>query len=139
MRVISFKVPGLPHGKGRPRVAVRGGHARVYTPQKTASYESLVKMAGHMAMGEREPVVGPVYVVLTATFPIPASWSKKKQAEVRTGCMWHTGKPDADNIMKTMDALNGVVWKDDSQVALSKVQKLYGCNPGLDVLVEVLL
>ena len=44
--VVRFKVPGTPVGKGRPRVSTRGGKfAKMYTPEKTAYYESLVALA----------------------------------------------------------------------------------------------
>lgn len=42
VRSISFSVPGEPAGKGRPRFT-RTGHP--YTPGKTESYESLVRLA----------------------------------------------------------------------------------------------
>ena len=42
VRSISFSVPGEPVGKGRPRFT-RTGHP--YTPGKTESYESLVRLA----------------------------------------------------------------------------------------------
>jgi Holliday junction resolvase RusA-like endonuclease len=129
--VISFTVPGLPQGKGRARF----GNGRTYTPAKTVAYEGLIALAGEKAMDGRGPLEGPVYVTVTAFFPIPASWPKRKKAEAR----WHTGKPDGDNILKAAgDGLNGIVWKDDSQVAFSKVIKQYGPTPRLEIAVECL-
>ncbi|MEM5617407.1 RusA family crossover junction endodeoxyribonuclease [Pseudomonas aeruginosa] len=34
-----FTVPGEPVGKGRPRIGRVAGHARMFTPAKTANYE----------------------------------------------------------------------------------------------------
>ncbi len=137
--MITFTVPGVPVAKGRPRISTRGGFARAYTPLKTVMYESLIALAGQDAMEGRAPIEGPVYLHVTATFPIPVSWSKRRKAEVASGAAWHTGKPDGDNIAKSVgDGLNGIVFKDDSQVALCKVLKLYGDKPGLDVMVEAL-
>lgn len=46
-RSISFSVPGEPVGKGRPRFT-RTGHP--YTPGKTGSYESLVRLTGFVVL-----------------------------------------------------------------------------------------
>lgn len=45
----------------------------------------------------------------------------------------HTRRPDADNMIKLVkDALNGVFWRDDSQVQISAV-KLYSSRPRTQV------
>lgn len=137
--MISFTVPGTPQGKGRARAARVGTGVRMFTPAKTIAYESMIAFAGSEAMQARQLIEGPVYVTVTATFDIPKSWSKKKRAEAQSGLMWHTGKPDGDNVLKALgDGLNGVVWKDDSQVAFAKILKRYGTTPGLHVVVEPL-
>jgi Holliday junction resolvase RusA-like endonuclease len=133
--MIRFTVPGKPVAKGRPRLSTRGGFARAYTPAKTVAYEGLVAMAGQEAMAGAAPYTGPVAVSLTAVFPIPSSWPKKRRAEAH----WHTGKPDGDNLAKSVgDGLNGVCWRDDSQVASWRVLKTYGETPGLHVEVTAL-
>jgi Holliday junction resolvase RusA-like endonuclease len=129
--VIRLVVPGTPQGKGRARF----GNGRTYTPAKTVAYEGLIALAGQQAMAGRDLLDAPVYVTVTAFFQIPASWSKKRKAEAR----WHASKPDGDNILKAVgDGLNGIVWKDDSQLALSKVVKQYGDTPRLEIFVEPL-
>ena len=48
--------------------------------------------------------------------------------------MYVTKKPDADNILKAIsDALNGIVYRDDSQVCDCSVVKLYSKNPRVEV------
>jgi len=128
--MLRFTVPGTPVAKGRPRVTTRNGFARTYTPQKTVAYEGLIALAAQTAMSGSPQYAGPVSLTVTATFPIPSSWSKRRQADA----LWHTGKPDGDNILKAVgDGLNGVVWKDDSQVASARIIKRYGAIPGLTV------
>lgn len=135
--MIQFTIPGNPVGKGRPRVSRRGGHARLYTPEKTASYESRVAVAGHIAMGDCAVIEGAVSVVLAITVPIPASWSKKKQAQAMAGVLLPTTKPDIDNVEKAIfDGLNGVVWKDDVQVVEVTKRKRYGETPGVLVAIR---
>jgi Holliday junction resolvase RusA-like endonuclease len=63
--------------------------------------------------------------------PIPTSWSKKKQADARSGELRPTSKPDLDNFMKVIDAANLVVWVDDSQIVDATLRKSYGDKPRL--------
>lgn len=128
--MIRFTVPGVPVAKGRPRISTRGGFARAYTPAKTVAYEGLVALAGQDAMNGVAPYCGPLAVEARAVFPIPASWTKKRRA----AALYHTSKPDGDNLAKAIgDGLNGVVWKDDSQVASWRIVKVYGETPGLHI------
>jgi Holliday junction resolvase RusA-like endonuclease len=117
--MITFTVPGIPVGKGRARFVRATG--RAYTPAKTVSYEAELKFFAMQAMGNRPLFEGPLSVAVFATFPKPASWSKKKAAATRN----HTSKPDLDNLFKCLDALNGVVWHDDAQVCRAYITKVY--------------
>ena len=135
---ITFAIPGKPVGKGRPRATTIGGHARMYTPKKTESYESLVRMAFYNEHRARNPIPAgiPLRLTIWCWFAIPKSWSKKRQAQA----MHHTGKPDADNILKVVgDALNGVAWHDDSQVSTAVVFKRYATDGEREsVMVEIM-
>ena len=126
---VRFEVPGIPVAKGRARSTSTGHH---YTPAKTVAYESTVALFARQAMGSARPMEGPLRLSIVATWPVPASWSKKR----REAAFWKTGKPDADNIAKTIgDACNAIVWLDDSQVVQLHCAKKYGPIPG--VVVEV--
>lgn len=63
----------------------------------------------------REPVLEePIQLDWMAVFPRPKSmqWKTKPMPRV-----WMTSKPDKDNCEKLiMDALNGIIWRDDAQV-----------------------
>jgi Holliday junction resolvase RusA-like endonuclease len=131
--VIHIKLPGVPAGKGRPRFSRRTGHA--YTPEKTRSYESMLQGAAIEAMAGRPPIEGPVRVSIEAHFPVPVSWSKKKQAEALAGDI-RPGRPDWDNLGKMLDAFNEVVWRDDSQVAAGSISKFYSLTARLEVTIE---
>jgi Holliday junction resolvase RusA-like endonuclease len=46
------------------------------------------------------------------------------------------GRPDIGNVIKgPSDVLNGVIWKDDSQIVTEVAHKHYGAVPGLHVAV----
>ena len=123
---VAFVIPGAPVGKGRPKFARRGSFTVAYTPEKTASYENLVKMAAAKAMSGREIISGAVCVGIYLYVTPPASWSLKKQREAIAGRVFPTSKPDLDNCLKgIMDAMNEIVFKDDKQVVDVVVSKRY--------------
>lgn len=134
MTSIVFIVPGQPQGKGRPRVGKIGGHARMFTPEKTVAYEGLIAHAAHQAMQGRELITGAVAVIMNVRCQVPASWSKKKQGQALTGEIRPTTKPDQDNVIKAIfDGLNGVAWRDDVQVVEITSSKRYAPVPGVYV------
>jgi Holliday junction resolvase RusA-like endonuclease len=127
-------VHGLPRGKGRARITTRGGFPRAYTDEKTREYEHRIAEAA--AKAGAVPSTCPCTVSLIAVFPIPASWPKKRKTNAVEGNERHTTKPDADNLLKSLDGLNGIAWKDDSQVYEATVKKVYGLNPHIWVCVQ---
>ena len=134
---ITFTIPGEPVAKGRAKFARRGNFVTTYTPEKTARYENLVKLAAGQAMGQLAPIECAVSIVVRAYFPIPKSWSLKKQRAAALGEVMHTKRPDLDNVVKAVkDGSNEVVWKDDSQVVQVLASKSYG-NPRVEVEVVV--
>lgn len=126
--MIEIVLLGAPRGKERPRLT-KAGH--VYTPEKTRSYEAALKFAAQQVMGERAPLDGPLELEMRVVVPIPQSWPKKRQEAARSGREWPTKKPDGDNFLKMKDALNLVVWIDDSQIVRESVEKRYGDKPGM--------
>lgn len=123
---------GEPKGKGRPRIG-RGGHGRpvAFTPAATRSYEAALRYAAQETMRNRPLYEGPLSVEVEARMPVPASWSQNKRREALAGHLHPTGKPDLDNILKTLDALNEVVWRDDKQIVWAQVVKVYSHQPAL--------
>lgn len=133
---MTFTIPGEPCGKARPRVVRIGGITRTYTPEKTASYENLVKLEFQRQCGASF-IEGPVDIKIVAYFGIPASASKKKADAMLAGLISPTKKPDCDNVVKIIcDALNGIAYKDDVQIVHASIKKKYAVVPHVDVLLE---
>jgi len=131
---VQFVVPGDPVGKGRPRVSTIGGHARMFTPKKTASYEGLIALVGTEAMAGRVLLECPVMVEMRIVLPVPASKSKKFKAQALAGDIFPTKKPDMDNVIKAIyDGLNSIVLKDVVKVVDAIVRMRYGEVPGVHV------
>lgn len=63
--------------------------------------------------------------------------SKKKRLDMLEGRILPLKKPDTDNIVKVVsDALNGVAYHDDTQIASIWAEKIYSEVEGLNVTVE---
>jgi Holliday junction resolvase RusA-like endonuclease len=135
--MVTIRVPGPPQGKGRARRSANGG---MFTPARTRSYESLIAGMAMDAMATTgHPPFGrevPLRVTIAALMPVPASWSKRKQAAALDGLLRPIGKPDADNLAKTLDGLNGIVWHDDAAVVELAVSKRYAAMPALVIEVQ---
>jgi Holliday junction resolvase RusA-like endonuclease len=132
--VLTFEVPGDPHGKGRPKFARRGNFVQTYTDKKTASYEDLVKFHANIAMVDLDPLKGAVAVYIYIKLAVPKSYSKKRTEACLSGLERPTKKPDWDNVAKSIcDAMNGIVYMDDTQIVDAHVTKVYAANAGVDV------
>jgi Holliday junction resolvase RusA-like endonuclease len=135
--MVTFKVDGNPVGKQRARYVKRGNFVQTYTPEKTRTYESLIKEAAIEAMGSSEPLETPVTLYLYIRVPMPKSYSKKRIEACLNGSEQPTKKPDASNILKSVeDGMNSVVYKDDSQIVNIHVTKVYSSEAGVDICVK---
>jgi Holliday junction resolvase RusA-like endonuclease len=127
---ITISLQGVPQGKGRARAFVRGGLVGHYTPEKTRTYEGMIRTVAMQELGARPALDCPVEFVLRAIFPVPASWSERKRQQALVGEIKPGKKPDLDNIAKAWnDALNGVVYRDDSLICRMSLDKRYGPQP----------
>ena len=132
---IHISVEGEPVAKARPRMNRRTGN--VYTPKKTAMFEALIRDSALRAMKGKKMLTGAVKIAVTAFFSVAGSWSRVKKANALTGRLRHTKRPDLSNVIKSVeDAMNGVVYKDDSQIVMLWGGKGYSLMPRIEIDVE---
>jgi len=113
--VIKFTINARPQPKERSRSTKRGHH---YTPDRTVSFELLVRCEFRAQHPGHKPMTGPLGLYVVAKYKRPKTAKKG---------FWHTGPGDLDNICKAVsDALNGVAWEDDRQVAELTARKTWG-------------
>lgn len=126
---MDFIVDGKPQGKQRPRFSRIS--KTVYTPTKTAKYEKQIAKAYTESGGKCIPADCYVSVSVSAFFPIPKSYSKKKREDCLERRLRPDKKPDMDNILKVvLDALNRVAYVDDKQVVELIGRKYYTESDG---------
>lgn len=112
--LIQFSVPGIPVPKGRPRIQP-GGRGRPYTPAKTKKAEKAVAQCARLIVRPRELIQGAIMLCLRFRLP-------------------DRRRVDLDNLEKLVkDSLNGVLWKDDSQITACIKTKTLSDEPGTDV------
>jgi len=128
--MLKLTVPGEPQAKQRPRMTRMG---RTYTPAKTVNYETLIQECFASTFPGHTPLEGALVLNVQAHFTVPASWSQKKQRLAYDCQLRPTKKPDIDNIIKCMDALNGIAWKDDSQIVTVIASKWYSDRPRVEI------
>ena len=121
---MNFTVGGQPIPQPRPRVSTRGNFARAYVPANHPihAYRQAVAAAAKIACPH--PSEDPVSVIVQFTFQRPPSHMNKsgvkKTAPALPQC-------DCDNLAKgVLDAMTGIVWYDDAQVAELHIYKRYG-------------
>ena len=115
-----FKIPGKIKAKQRPKF----GQGRTYTPTDTINYENYIKILYQQEC--KNHFTGPVKMVITAYFQMPASKTKTERALAKflTELPYPVKKPDTDNIGKIVaDSLNGIAYKDDIQVVDMQIFK----------------
>lgn len=142
---ISFWVSGEPKGQPRPRAFARkmGGKfvARVFDAGTAEAWKSCIAAAAAQHK-PAEPIAGPVRLRLCFYLARPKGHcvANKPERGLRPNApVWHTGKPDSDNLAKAvMDALTqcGWFWGDDAQVAILTVAKRYA-DSGTGAQIEI--
>ncbi|ELK47205.1 RusA family crossover junction endodeoxyribonuclease [Halobacillus sp. BAB-2008] len=132
--MIQFTVLGEPVAQGRPRAGKsKNGKTVLYDPPKSKGFKQYVGLVASQH-APSELLEGPLSVKVKVYKPSLKSSSKKRTAEAEAGLFRPVTKPDVDNYVKGIkDALNKVIWNDDSQVVELTVSKWYSAKPRVEV------
>jgi Holliday junction resolvase RusA-like endonuclease len=130
--MISFEIPGEPVPQGRPRVTRTGV---TYYDSKTKEYRELVKQCATFAQAGRESLTGALALIVDCEFSVPESWPEYRRQAALNG-QWHTSRKDVDNVVKAVsDSCNGIIYDDDSQIAVVIGTKCYSSEPKTKVII----
>ena len=118
-----------------PKVNVKKIFIQQYPDPDTEAYEKMIREYAGLLMNTKRlaPTEKPVALLVHSFRPVPQSWSKTDQARALAANIRPTSRPDWDNYGKITDALNEVVWKDDSQVVDGRSLKYYSSDPALRI------
>lgn len=155
--LLLFEWPGKPPHKGRHRarivipkhawsfsnglkylteLATKKIFIHLYADPETEAHEEALAEYATLLLRTRNgpPTEEPLCLLVHAFRSIPASWSDADKAKALAGNIVPTSRPDGDNYLKLVqDALNGVAYKDDSQIVDSHVIKRYSDQPALRI------
>lgn len=134
---IKITVPGQPVPQGRPKFTTKP-FVRAYDPPKSARYKKLVAYHA-MQHKPKQLLEGELSVEILVFKESLKSFSKKKMELAESGQLRPVTKPDADNYAKgPLDALKGIIWKDDGQVVDLVARKFYSSKPRIEVTIRTL-
>ena len=134
--MINITLPITPVPKGRPRFARAGKFIKTYTPYETKKFEQQVLLLSKRSK-PKEPLQGALSVGLYFYMPIPKVMRGEDLEKAMKELLYHTKKPDCDNLAKAiLDAFNGVFWIDDSQIASLVIKKVYSKDPRINVFID---
>lgn len=126
MKEFTFTVEVTPKAKARPRFVRRGKFVQTYTPKTTLDYEKKIAEE-YLLQGGTVFEYPYLEMAIVAYFPIPKSTRKSDRLLLETECVPYDKHIDLDNLAKAvMDAVIGVAYIDDKQIASLKVKKYYG-------------
>lgn len=137
--MINFTVYGDPKAQKRHRHFRRGNFTQSYDP---SSEEKQDFLWAAMKYKPKTPLEGPLDFSATFIFPRPKSHFRtgKFSNEMKPNAPhFHTSKPDGDNLVKlVMDAMNKTFWKDDAQLSVIGITKIYGETPQIQIQIDEL-
>lgn len=132
--VVRFVIPGVPVGKGSvcafPIRRKDGRLSAVVTQDKTTiNWVATARLAAERAWA-RSPLGGAIQLRACFWFPRPnCHYKSHRPGPGRlkpTAPIYHTRKPDEDKLQRALrDALTGVIYRDDSQIAVAYGEKRY--------------
>ncbi len=137
MNGVNFQVHGLPQPRGSKRPLPNKATGRVMmvdSNPKSKPWMAAVSSEAAAAMNGRPLLEGPLLLTATFFFPRPKSHfgTGKNAAFLKAVApTYHGTKPDADKLVRALgDAMTGVVYRDDSQIAVLQIQKEYSMTGG---------
>jgi Holliday junction resolvase RusA-like endonuclease len=112
MSTLKITIPWTPKAKASVRVGKNG----MYNPSCKGMLETRTHVTQQMQDQGLMLLKGPLLVIVHFEINAPLVYRGDKRKSLHT-CP-HTLRPDGDNLEKYLnDALNGIVWRDDSQIA----------------------
>ena len=131
-----FIINGIPKPLKRHR---HTRHGRTYDPSKKDKQDLLYQV---MRYAPKQPFTAPLRIIIVFYMPRPKAnyrSGKFKDLLKPNQPIQHSKTPDLDNLEKLVcDALEGMFYKNDSQIAQKQSEKIY-CSPGEEARTEICL
>lgn len=133
---IKFWVPGVPAPGGSKKAFLNSKTGEIVVRDdcdRNSWWRTEVAIEATKVMVGRKPLAGCLECFYTFYMPRPASHFRggKNADQLKTEAPpYPITKPDVTKLIRsTEDAMTGIVWRDDAQVAFQQARKCY-CHPG---------
>jgi Holliday junction resolvase RusA-like endonuclease len=136
---IKIVIDGQPTAKARARTRRVKGKTTTYDPQ--VDEKTTFRWRLRSALSRCDDIAGlflrRIEVTIAYEMSLPLSMGKTERSRLLgTG---HAKRPDLDNLAKfTLDAANGVLWRDDAQIESLNLRKYWGYEPRTIIIVDYL-
>lgn len=119
----------------KPQSRPRFGNGRAYEKSDMTAWKHRL---GYLLKAQHPECIesGPIAVLVTFYIYPPQRILKAKKYEemLRDERIYVEKRPDLDNYLKAVwDCSNGLLFKDDGQIAVTSAQKLYSLKPRIEI------
>ncbi len=123
LRMFVFEIHSIP----RPQKQTCLGRHGCYDPSRMTKKHIQWQISPH---APKELLQGPIEMHLTFYMPIPVAKKGIERQAMIKNILKHHIRPDIDNLAYIVtNAMKGIVYKDDSQICILRLEKLYGEQP----------
>lgn len=142
MSKVYLVVYGEPVGKQRPKVSMKDGIIRTYTPKKSTNYEHLIaneykKHYSKPMFKEDEPIKATINIFFGLKKSDYGKTGLNKQGREKLYRLFATKHTDIDNVLKSVfDGLNEICYPDDCQIVAVEACKMYSETPRVEIVLE---
>jgi len=139
IRKFTIIMPPFAQPRPRARIIRQASFSRVcmYDPPEADKWKTEFGSKILRKLDPIFPIEGPVILSVVIYKQIPAGYSKVMKYLCENGDIRPEKRPDVDNYLKAVeDALNDIVWKDDSQIIKASCEKYYSNKPRIDLTVR---
>lgn len=136
---IQLTILGSPKAQKRAKACQIAGHINIYDPSSKDKGD-LLRIIQDKA--PEKPFSNPIVLTVCYFMPRPKGHygTGKNTGKLKDNApVWHTKKPDVDNLAKILfDVMSKVFFYDDSQICKLTVLKIYDEKPRTEILIEEL-
>ena len=136
--MISFFVPGIarPGGSKTPVGRKDGGTGMRPAGKYTKTWMGVVSYHARQHYTD-DPLTGVIKASFIFTMKRPKNHYRSNGELKKWAPLYHTSKPDVGKLVRsTEDAMSGIIYRDDSQIAVRDEKKIYGEKIGVDILIQ---
>lgn len=141
---LTLNFSGEPRAVQSMRVCQIGGFLRKYQPKAVTDWKNWIRLQAIDQLPEGWQVIAdtPISVDCEFRFTPPKSMRASLRRDLMAGSAvaWKTTRPDlGDNLRKgVLDALTGIVWRDDALIARDSGRKIYAREPGIKIMIQTI-